>query len=587
MKRVVLALVFVAAGALLSAQQGLPRDPLSALGAATIRGRVTEVESGAPLSRATVQLERRQAGVDPAAARIAVSTDAEGRYEFRDVLVGQYNISAFKTGYVALSFGQRRPGEPGRTVDLSGGHAPASVDFALPKGGVIAVRVVDERGEPIAAVDVQALQYRFIAGQRQLVPLGGTLSTSDTRTNEVGEARMYGLMPGEYFVKASGRSTINPMMRIGPALRGEVYPATYYPSSTSPAGAQPIVVGVGREVSVTLPVSPVRPARITGTVRRSDGSIPNGAAVTLEFVDGQTTGRTGTTWVQADGTFAIEDVLPGEHILTVASLSYVAGVPLAAGAPRAAAAAVTVSPSSPPPPATAQPGEYASMPLRVAGEDLAGLSIGLRRGSTLRGRIEFADREQGMGMGAGVPRIRLIGMPPVGVDIPRAVWNDDGTFTITGALGRGLFRLNDQPIWFLKSVKLDGQEVIDTPVEFSNGQEFRDLVVTVSLQQAAINGVVNDAGSKPLAEYAVVVFPDDRTLWAPHSRFVAAGRPNQQGRFRVAGLPAGRYLAAAIDYLEVGGEGDPSLLRQLAEKATRIDLAEGESKGVTLTLVRD
>ena len=54
---------------------------------------------------------------------------------------------------------------------------------------------------------------------------------------------------------------------------------------------------------------------------------------------------------------------------------------------------------------------------------------------------------------------------------------------------------------------------------------------------------------------------------------IGAGRPDQQGRFTIAGLPPGDYLAAAVEYLEAGAERDPDLLAKLLEKATSLTLA--------------
>jgi hypothetical protein len=71
----------------------------------------------------------------------------------------------------------------------------------------------------------------------------------------------------------------------------------------------------------------------------------------------------------------------------------------------------------------------------------------------------------------------------------------------------------------------------------------------------------------------------------PFSRFIAADRPDQQGRFRVGGLPGGRYLVTAVDYLETGTERDPELLTRLRERAVLLTLEEGETKDIDLKLV--
>jgi hypothetical protein len=85
----------------------------------------------------------------------------------------------------------------------------------------------------------------------------------------------------------------------------------------------------------------------------------------------------------------------------------------------------------------------------------------------------------------------------------------------------------------------------------------------------------------------VVLFPDDESQWTfAASRFFATARPDQQGRFVVTGLPAGRYLAAAAEYLEPGEDRNPETLSRLRNSATAIDLPEGESRSVTLRMSR-
>lgn len=70
------------------------------------------------------------------------------------------------------------------------------------------------------------------------------------------------------------------------------------------------------------------------------------------------------------------------------------------------------------------------------------------------------------------------------------------------------------------------------------------------------------------------------------SRFVATGRPDQHGMFRIPGLPAGTSLAVAVDYISDGAWTDPAYLERLAPLATRIELRWGQSATVTLEVVQ-
>ena len=69
------------------------------------------------------------------------------------------------------------------------------------------------------------------------------------------------------------------------------------------------------------------------------------------------------------------------------------------------------------------------------------------------------------------------------------------------------------------------------------------------------------------------------------SRYVRTVRADAEGRFRIEGLPPERYLAAAIDYLEDGGEQNRQLLERLRSRATGFTLGEGEQRSIQLDVM--
>src|SRR5437762_795807 len=78
--------------------------------------------------------------------------------------------------------------------------APAT---ATPRGGVILGRILDEFGEPLSDVQVAAMHYQFQQGRRQLVSTGRSASSDD-----MGEFRLYGITPGQYYLQATWRSNM-------------------------------------------------------------------------------------------------------------------------------------------------------------------------------------------------------------------------------------------------------------------------------------------------------------------------------------------------------------------------------------------
>src|SRR5687767_5657876 len=178
-----------------------PRDNAQAqTGTAKLSGRVIAADTGTPIRRAQININSRDAQFNR-----SVTTDAEGRYELAALPPGRYRLFVNKAGYVTLEYGQARPFETGKPLDITAGEVLEKIDFSLPRGSAITGRITDEFGDPITDVQVQALRYQFLNGERQLVDAGRMAQTDD-----LGAYRIFGLMPGDYIVRASMRPNMPP-----------------------------------------------------------------------------------------------------------------------------------------------------------------------------------------------------------------------------------------------------------------------------------------------------------------------------------------------------------------------------------------
>lgn len=72
-------------------------------------------------------------------------------------------------------------------MQLGDGEELDRVNFNLPRGSVVAGRVLDEDGEPLALASVLVFQYVYRQGQRVLVPRGA--DRSDDRGQYLVRAR--------------------------------------------------------------------------------------------------------------------------------------------------------------------------------------------------------------------------------------------------------------------------------------------------------------------------------------------------------------------------------------------------------------
>ena len=114
------------------------------------------------------------------------------------------------------------------------------------------------------------------------------------------------------------------------------------------------------------------------------------------------------------------------------------------------------------------------------------------------------------------------------------------------------------------------------------GRRSRTVAIVLTQRAGALTGTVQDARDKPVTDFVVVAFSADSSRWSYMTLYVRSARPNQDGRFSVNGLPADDYFVVALDYVESGEESDQEQLEKWKSLATRVTVADGESKPLTL-----
>ncbi len=538
-------------------QRAQPRDATPvAGGTAAIVGRVTNLETSGPLQRAVIRI------TSPAlSSERRVSTNSDGRYEVRDLPAGDYSLKAERTGYLTLAYGQRRPGEAGRPLQVGEGRTVKAIDFALPRLGVISGRIVDEIGEPIAKVSVWAMQFGRHRGVRRLIPFvvleeccfpGG-----HAMTDESGQYSLV-LPPGEFMVMGQSRETwpleSDPMQVFS-------YPASFYPGVIEPTQAQRIKLAVGQEVgSIDFALVPARTARVSGTVVNAAGTpVANEPVALWQEIMGPQGGEEfapNTAETAFDGRFSVNNVQTGDYLLVARS----------AGAPG-------------------QPAQEARQMIQVAGADIDGLVIVTGSGGIVQGQVASDDGTPVPGIDrlsvrarplAWVARLSTLASP--------APVNADGTFELKGLSGPVVLTVRTLTgDWTLKAVDLKGRDLADDPIEVLHGQTVSGVRVVLTNRPTHLSGGLLDEMQAPV-DGTVVVFPEDTSRWREESRTIRAARPDQRGEFYIKGLPAGKYLIAAVDHVQEGQWYDPEFLADLRSRAVAVSLAEAEHKRIDVTL---
>jgi len=498
-----------------------PPEPL-APGTRAIMGVVTSAETGRPMGDVEVLIGDATSG-----SRLTRNerTNAAGRFIFRDVADGRYNLMAVgPAGYAA------ERGDRGTPVTINAGHPVAVADIALSALKVLSGRIVDEFGDPAPDVSVLSLQSGVMAGRRILLPM--TAAT----TNDLGEFRIPKMLPGAFYVMAlSGpfaRAIAGPA---APPVYGYGFAPTFFPGTPAPDDAQPVRVENGKAIEpILFQLVPSGMGTVIGQVRDRTGAPLAGANVMLlQLHDGDL-----RTMVPARAT---TDTNGGFRINNVHTGSFVAQ---AFGRES-----------------------FASEILSVAAGQTTEIGLSLKPSAAIRGRFVF----DGPHDAALVKSIRILPTPtdfvhgPSGGGPTPFVVYDDGTFDVPRVIGFNRLEFALPLPWTLISMSSAGQDVTDRTFDWRDG-DVDDLQVRLAPLATTVAGSVMDSNGRPVGNGFVLIVPQDSARWY-WSRYLRGLTTNANGEFSTTGVPAGAYRAipfAAVprpdwmssDFLEaVRGQG--------------------------------
>jgi hypothetical protein len=238
--------------------------------------------------------------------------------------------------------------------------------------------------------------------------------------------------------------------------------------------------------------------------------------------------------------------------------------------------------------------DFAVVPLSLTDSDVSGLTVTLRPGPVVSGRIETDD-------GSVPSRVSLMlaevdsdwsshaQSPPedAGVFVLRSV--RPGKYRFFASTGERLSSaVPGQTGWELRAATAHGHDIICQPLEVGT-DDIKDLAVTLSRRSTAITGTVQDLdGARGRA--VVVAFPEDtarrttgKTGWSP---CVQQESVDASGRFRISNVPEGEYFVAALDIRRLDEWPRQELLDSLSRSARRVSVRIEGTRPVDLRLSR-
>jgi hypothetical protein len=436
--------------------------------------------------------------------------------------------------------------------------------------GAIAGRVFDERGRPVRNAWVRAIKPRYTDGER-------SLSVAEwAETDDRGEYRLFGLSPGAYFVVAvpperpriEGDELVVPVMPSTANLNqgasrlplakvtvpvaafdARVRPPVYHPGTFDSAAALPIDVRAGEATTgIDLAIAVARTFHVRGQVSAVGAGPSPALIVGMYSADGGTFFRIPRPRLDA-GAFDFTGIPPGRYRLAVQT--------------------------------TVPPGPLLrdSIPVHVIDRDVEGLSVTLRPGVTVNGRVSIAQR------------------PPSPSEMPQSVqlagsagshgtirFEPDGTFKIENVTPRD-YRLRvflrPRNPW-IKSARFGEDDVLNAPIRIGGDLQGRELEIVLGESTQTIDAQVLDADRKPVSGVLVIAVPDAERR--NQSRAYRSATTGGDGRARIEGLSPGDYTLFASETIEAGDWQDPAVLQRQESRGTAVTVREGETKTVSLRI---
>jgi hypothetical protein len=505
-----------------------------------------------------------------------VLADAQGRFAFRNLPKGTFNLQAVKPGYIDGAYGRLRPSGSAQSMDLNDGERVGDVKIRLFRAASISGVVLDDTGEPVVGVSLRAYRRNVVAGRRLLGAAGATAQTDDR-----GMYRLANLVPGDYIVglpttqssvpaamtsqmdgalsadlistlmaggsgsisigsggvpTPDGRFVLQNSGRGATALppdpngRVLIYPTLYYPSATVSSQATGITLASGEERGgIDLQLRLVPTLNVMGRLSGPDGVA---AGYVLHLVPSETGDMASdpdvaTAITDVQGEFAFLAVPPGQYVIQTVRAPRGGGAgpgmvmfAQSGGGGGGMTFTTNMTTASNTPPAVAAvppaPTLWTATPISLGDSDIKDLAVMLRSGYKVSGRVEFegtAERPPASRLSTvSVTVDAADGKPRTNVSPGRI--DASGQFTTYGLLpGKYFLRAANPPAgWTFKGATLNGIDITDTPFDVED-RDLANIALTFTDQTTEVKGTVRNSGGSGDGSAAVVVFPSDNRSW--------------------------------------------------------------------------
>ncbi len=504
-----------------------------------VEGTAVDAYTGEALRKATIEL----APWSSSGASYRATTDQSGRFRFHAIPPGDYWLRGVHTGYLEAVLGSLRYDSKGTMLRLAAGAMLSDLQLKLTRASIVSGKVLDDSGEPVVGVLVEAYKPVWFRGHREYNQSGHGL------TNDSGEFRITGLAAGRYYLYAS--------LDDAPYVEDQGKPEkrrlpVFFPDAQTLAAAKLVEVPAGGNVpGMDFRLHTAETFSVRGRIGASPkpDALPSVVAV-RDGLDRQNW-PAGQTEVNRDGTFQMDGLPAGAYQLEVVG---------------------------------ERSGVYpsASLPIEIKAGDLKGILIPVSAPVEISGTIQF-DNAAVRTTGYAIMLLEA-DLGPTSNTFGEV--DKDGTFRVSAPAGRYILSLqpgSDQD--YVKSISYGGQEVLGQVIDFSQGS-VGEVEITVTKGAGRVVGTVSQDDSDVPKEKAGAV---QVALISALARFDHAGAflttADQAGHFSFTGVPPGKYYAFAAQDVDAGLWENRDFFEQVRSAGVEVNVAESSRTPVQVKLL--
>jgi hypothetical protein len=435
------------------------------------------------------------------------------------------------------------------------------VTIALVEGGTISGLINDAEGKPAAGVPVAAMRLTYRDGRRTMTP-APIRSAKAPETNDRGEYRLFGLSPGDYFVRADSPLT---------APASSVPLRTFYPGAIHADRAISVAVRPGQETAgIDFRLEETRSFKISGKVRllvEGGRTLSNGSrsrAVSLFYVIPRNTDpferitpipnrKSAAGANNADFDFELQGIRPGSYDI----------FPLFGGNPAEDKSAV---------------GAYYStrIPVDVVDRDITGLVGEIRRNPDIPMQVILKGPPPLRPVPLTSVRVQLRALEPLGLiasgtAVTRQV-TADGSIVFPNVFPTR-YAINLLPLppgYYLADIRQGPRSLYTDAILSAPIEETTRLEILLSTGGGHVQGIVRGAHGRPAASRVVAIpKPALRSNPMLYKRAVTTA---ETGQFALTNLAPGEYKIFAWEALPSGAEENAGVLAKYESRGRMITI---------------